>query len=69
MSDYSPTSYLVVASVPSQANRPVFVQASDSGMTLTLELNVEQFGQAISEHELSVSADGYSWQVITNYDG
>jgi hypothetical protein len=68
-SDYSPVSYLLMAVEPSKAEKPVFISATQTTLTVQLNRNVQQQGDTILEYELSVSTDGLTYTVITNYDG
>lgn len=58
-----------MATEPGQAQKPTFVSATDSTLVLKMNLNVETRGVAVEQYELSVSSDGQSYTVITNYAG
>jgi len=46
-SDYSPISYLVVAVEPAVANKPIFVSATNTNITVNLNLNCDHRGSTI----------------------
>jgi hypothetical protein len=68
-SDYSPVTYLLMAVEPHKAQKPVFVSATETTLTVDLIRNVYQQGDSILEYELSVGTDGLTYDVLTNYDG
>lgn len=45
------------------------MSATDSTLTVDLNLNVENRGSPIEEYELSLSTDGFNYITISNYDG
>lgn len=49
--------------------RPVFVKATDSSITIKLNLNAENRGSDVLEYELSISMDGDTYTTVTSYDG
>jgi hypothetical protein len=57
-------SYLLVAANPGQAFAPVFIAANNTNIESSLNLNCENRGSQIISHELSVSADGITYNVL-----
>lgn len=51
-SGYGPTSYLLVAVEPGECHRPTFVSATDTTLTVSLDLNTENRGTEILEYQL-----------------
>jgi hypothetical protein len=73
-SEYSPVSYILAASLPSRAPRPVLVSASDAGITLSLSPTSEDGGSPIIKYKIfrdagdSLGALTYGTE-LTDYDG
>jgi hypothetical protein len=68
-SEYSPVKGLLVAMVPLKPQPPVFVAATDSTITVNLNLNTQNQGADIIAHEVSASTDGVTYTPLTSYDG
>lgn len=45
------------------------MSATNSNLTISLNLNCDHRGSAILQYELSVSTDGLNYTVVTSYDG
>ena len=58
-----------MATEPGQAKKPIFVSATDLQIVVDLNLNCEDRGTDVTSFELSISADGLTYTVITSYDG
>jgi len=61
---YSSTSHLLVAIVPEKAEKPVFVEADDDNIKITLNLNTANQGAEIEEHQIQVSSDGITYKTL-----
>lgn len=55
--------------VPLKPQPPVFVSATDSTITVNLNLNTQNQGAEIIAHEVSASTDGVIYTPLTSYDG
>ena len=68
-SEYSPISYLLVATEPGRAARPTFISADNENILVDLNLNTQNRGSDITRHELAVSTDGLTYTSLISYDG
>ena len=60
---------MLVGVEPSQAATPVLDWSTDEQMHVSLNLNVANSGDKITGYELSISTDGLTYSVLSNYDG
>ena len=70
-SDWSPTTYLLAASVPSIPDAPTFVSATDNSITVALTFTPDSNGDLFTAHELWM-AEGeedneHSYTEVTSY--
>jgi hypothetical protein len=68
-SAYSPVTMILVASEPGMAAKPTFVSADDNNINVVLNLNTENKGASVIEHEISISSDGTTYTPLIGYDG
>ncbi len=54
---------------PAQAKAPVFVSATDTSITISLNLNVDNRGSPLLLYQLQISSDGITYNTVTSYDG